>query len=87
MPLRDGTQRVVVLGDLAAVEAADENPEAACARAQEALDQLAITWYATRMERIREVRRALQPWADQECVRSLDDRLYEWGTTLSALQR
>lgn len=87
MPLHDGKQRVVVLGDLAAVEAADENPEAACARAQEALDQLAITWYATGMERIREVRRALQPWADQECVRSLDDRLYEWGTTLSALQR
>jgi hypothetical protein len=49
----DGKQRVVILGDLAAVEAAEENVEAACARAEEALD----------------------------------DRLYEWGTTLSALQR
>lgn len=87
MPLHDGKQRVVVIGDLAAVEAAEGNPEAACARAEEALDQLSVTWYATGMERIREVRRVLQPWADRECVRRLDDRLYEWGTTLSALQR
>lgn len=87
MPLHDGKQRVVVLGDLAAVEAADENPVAACARAEEALGQLSVTWYAMGMERVREVRRVLQPWADQECVRRLDDRLYEWGTTLSALQR
>jgi hypothetical protein len=44
------------------------------------------TWYATGMDRIREVRRTLQPWANHECVRHLDDRFYEWGTTLSALQ-
>jgi hypothetical protein len=87
MPEHDGKQRVVILGDLAAVEAAEEKVEAACARAEEALDQLAITWYATGMDRIREVRRTLQPWASHECVRRLDDRLYEWGTTLSALQR
>jgi hypothetical protein len=87
MPEHDGKQRVVILGDLAAVEAAARNPEKACARAEEALDQLAVTWYATGMDRIREVRRALQPWSDQEYVRHLDDRLYEWGTTLSALQR
>jgi tetratricopeptide (TPR) repeat protein len=87
MPDYDGKQRVVVLGDLAAVEAAEGNPDAACARAEEALDQLAHTWYATGMDRVREVRRALQPWADYECVRHLDDRLYGWGTTLSALQR
>ncbi len=31
--------------------------------------------------------RALQPWADTECVRRLDDRLYGWQTTLSALRR
>jgi hypothetical protein len=87
MPEHDGKQRVVILGDLAAVEAAEEKVEAACACAEEALDQLAITWYATGMDRIREVRRTLQPWASHECVRRLDDRLYEWGTTLSALQR
>jgi hypothetical protein len=32
------------------------------------------------------VRKALQPYADQECVQRLDDRLYDWQTTLSALQ-
>ncbi|MEU0520822.1 transcriptional regulator [Streptosporangium sp. NPDC006007] len=53
-------QRTVVLGDLAAVEAADGNPEAACARADEALDQLSVTWYATGMERIRDVRGRLK---------------------------
>lgn len=80
-------QRAVILGDLAAVEVAQNNPEAACSYAEQALDQLAVTWYATGMERIHDVRRALQPWADTDCVRRLDDRLYGWQTTLSALQR
>ena len=30
----------------------------------QALDQLAITWYATGMDRVREVRRTLAPLAD-----------------------
>jgi hypothetical protein len=38
------------------------------------------------MDRVLEVRKALQPWAGQECVLRLDDRLYGWQTTLSALQ-
>jgi tetratricopeptide (TPR) repeat protein len=87
LPAHEGKQRTVILGDLAAVEAAQKNPDAACGRAQEALDQLAITWYATGMERIREVRQTLQPWADTDSVRQLDDRLYGWQTTLSALRR
>jgi hypothetical protein len=87
LPAAEGKQRTVILGDLAAVEAAEKNPAAACARAEETLDQLSITWYATGMERIREVRQALQPWADTEAVRRLDDRLYGWQTTLSALRR
>jgi hypothetical protein len=82
-----GKQRAVILGDLAAVEAAEGDPEAACIRAEQALDLLAIAWYATAMDRIRKVRRALQAWADQECVRRLDDRLYDWETTFSALRR
>ncbi|WP_344898312.1 transcriptional regulator [Actinomadura meridiana] len=80
-------QRTVILGDLAAVEVAQRNPEAACSYAEQALDQLAITWYATGMDRVHQVRRALQPWADTDHVRHLDDRLYGWQTTLSALQR
>ncbi|MFE9106655.1 transcriptional regulator [Actinomadura geliboluensis] len=80
-------QRAVILGDLAAVEVAQHDPEAACSYAEQALDQLAVTWYATGMDRVHDVRRTLQPWADTECVRRLDDRLYGWQTTLSALQR
>ncbi|MDH6190263.1 hypothetical protein M2168_003295 [Streptomyces sp. CZ24] len=87
LPPESDKQRTVVLGDLAAVEAADSHPEAACQYAVQALDQLAITWYATGMERIREVRRTLAPWQNEQCVRDLDDRLYDWGTTVSALQR
>lgn len=82
-----GKQRAVILGDLAAVEAADGRPEAACSYAGQALDLLTLNWYATAMDRIREVRHALQPWAGQDCVRALDDRLYDWDTTLNALLR
>jgi hypothetical protein len=82
----DDKQLTVILGDLAAVEAASRDPEAACQYAEQALDQLGRTWYATGMERVLEVRKALQPFADQECVQRLDDRLYGWQTTLSALQ-
>jgi hypothetical protein len=87
LPADEGKQRTVVLGDLAAAEAAQQHPDAACIWAEVALDQLAITWYATGMERIRDVRQALEPWADSDCVRRLDDRLYGWQTTLSALRR
>ncbi|MFF8999294.1 helix-turn-helix transcriptional regulator [Streptomyces achromogenes] len=80
-------QRSVVLGDLAAVEAASGSPEAACEYALRALDQLERTWYAMGMDRVREVRRALAPHQHERCVRDLDDRLYGWGTTVSALAR
>jgi hypothetical protein len=80
-------QRTVVYGDLAAVEAASGNPEEACEYAGKALDQLALTWYATGMDRVREVRRALTPHQHESCVRDLDDRLYDWSTTLSVLRR
>ena len=83
----EGKQRSVVLGDLAAVEAAAKEPEAACRYATQALDQLSRTWYATGMDRIREVRRALAPWQHEESVRELDDRLYDWNTTVSAITR
>jgi hypothetical protein len=87
MPETDGKQRTVILGDLASVEAAAHNPDAACDYAVQALDQLSLTWYATGMDRVREVRRKLTPWQGDACVRDLDDRLYGWHTTLSALQR
>ncbi|MEW2293985.1 helix-turn-helix domain-containing protein [Streptomyces sp. NPDC006743] len=80
-------QRTVVLGDLAAVEAAAGRPDEACAYALRALDQLERTWYAMGMDRVREVRRALAPHQHETCVRELDDRLYGWSTTVSALAR
>jgi tetratricopeptide (TPR) repeat protein len=82
----EGKQKTVLLGDLAAVEVAEEKPQEACARIHEALDQLAVTWYATGMERIRAVRNSLQPWADTDYVRRVDDRLYSWQTTLTTLR-
>ncbi|GLX53398.1 hypothetical protein Shyhy01_63480 [Streptomyces hygroscopicus subsp. hygroscopicus] len=80
-------QRSVIYGDLAAVETASGNPEQACEYAGKALDQLAVTWYATGMDRVRGVRRALSPYQHERCVRDLDDRLYDWGTTLNVLTR
>jgi transcriptional regulator with XRE-family HTH domain len=80
-------QTTVILGDLAAVEAAASEPEAACGYALRALDQLERTWYAMGMDRVREVRRALAPHQHEPCVRDLDDRLYGWSTTVSALAR
>ncbi len=80
-------QRSVLLGDLAATEAARGRPEAACQYAVRALDQLELTWYAVGMDRVREVRRALSPHQREQCVRDLDDRLYDWTTTVSALSR
>lgn len=80
-------QTTVILGDLAAVEAAAGDPDAACRYALRALDQLERTWYAMGMDRVREVRRALAPHQHEACVRELDDRLYGWSTTVSALAR
>ncbi|MFC3578213.1 helix-turn-helix domain-containing protein [Streptomyces yaanensis] len=80
-------QATVVLGDLAAVEATAGRPEEACRYALRALDQLERTWYAMGMDRVREVRRALAPHQHEQCVRELDDRLYDWSTTVSALSR
>lgn len=87
LPADADKQRTVVLADLAAVEAAAGAPEAACAFAVRALEQLETHWYATGMERVRETRRTLAPWQHEQCVRELDDRLYGWATTLSALTR
>jgi hypothetical protein len=80
-------QTTVVLGDLAAVEAAAGDPDASCGYAVRALDQLERTWYAMGMDRVREVRRTLAPHQHERCVRDLDDRLYGWSTTVSALAR
>ena len=68
----------VILGDLAAVEAASDDPASACPYAEQALDQLGRTWYATGLDCLVEVPKARQQYSDLECVRRLDDRLYGW---------
>lgn len=83
----DGKQCVVVLADLAAVEARARRPEDACQHLEAALEQLRATWYAVGMERAREARRLLAEWQDTAAVQAVDDRLYSWPATLSALQR
>lgn len=85
LPADDVKQRSVVAADLAAVEVAAENPAGACARLGEALDALGEVWYATGMERVRQVRRSLRPWQHQDDVRTLDDRLCGWETSVNAL--
>ena len=76
---------LVILGDLAAVAVGENDPERACALAEEALDHLARYWYATGMDRVRAVRESLTQWESLPCVRRLDERLYDWNTTVNAL--
>jgi tetratricopeptide (TPR) repeat protein len=80
----DAKQRAVVLADLAAAELAAGDVAMACDLLGQALDQLAVTWYLTGMERIRGVRRLLHPHRDEQVVRDFDDRLYGWEATLTA---
>lgn len=86
LPEVDSKQRAVILADLAAVEIAGGDVAESCRRIGEALDQLSLTWYSTAMERIRDVRRLLHPWQDEQYVRELDDRLYGWDATLTAIR-
>lgn len=85
LPEEAAKQRSVILGDLAAVAVSEGYAEEACRLAEQALDQLARTWYATGMARVRAVRASLSPWESLPCVRRLDERLYDWSTTINAL--
>jgi transcriptional regulator with XRE-family HTH domain len=87
LPEESAKQRSVILGDLAAVAVAENNPEDACRFAEIALDQLSRTWYATGMARVRAVRESLAKWESLSAVRRLDERLYDWNATISALTR
>lgn len=85
LPENAGKQRSVILGDLAAVAVTENDPEEACLLAERALDQLSRAWYATGMARVRAVRASLSQWESLPCVRRLDERLYDWNTTINAL--
>ncbi|HEV2377523.1 MAG TPA: transcriptional regulator [Streptosporangiaceae bacterium] len=81
----EAKRRSVTLADLASVAVAEGNPEQACSLAEAALDNLARYWYATGMERIRALRQSLAQWESLPCVRHLDERLYDWNTTVNAV--
>ena len=85
LPEDAAKQRSVILGDLAAVAVSEGSAEEACQLAELALDQLARTWYATGMARVRAVRASLSSCESLPCVRRLDERLYDWNTTINAL--
>ncbi|WP_433622950.1 helix-turn-helix domain-containing protein [Nocardia sp. CA-120079] len=78
-------QKSIYLADLAAAAVLEKNPEQACTHLEGALDQLGRTWYATAMDRIKAVRQSLRQWDSLPAVRALDDRLYDWHTTVNSL--
>jgi hypothetical protein len=84
--LDDSKQRAVILADRAAAELAGGRVDLCCDDLESALDELGQQWYATAMDRITEVRRALRPWQDEARVRQLDQRLYDWPAAVTVLR-
>ncbi|PXW25227.1 UNVERIFIED_CONTAM: hypothetical protein DES50_1219 [Williamsia faeni] len=78
-------QRSIILADLAAAAVIEKSPEKACEYLSSALDQLGQNWYATAMERVKAVRQSLREWESLPAVRKLDERLYDWHTTVNSL--
>ncbi|MFC9433993.1 XRE family transcriptional regulator [Nocardia sp. NPDC057030] len=78
-------QRSIYLADIAAAAILEKNPEQACSYLEQALDLLGRNWYATAMERIKVVRQTLRQWDSLPQVRALDERLYDWHTTVNSL--
>ncbi|MEV5652423.1 hypothetical protein AB0L57_29600 [Nocardia sp. NPDC052254] len=87
LPVESIKQRTIYLADMASAAVLDQDPEQACAYAEQALDGLGQHWYATAMDRVKTVRQALKPWDSLPAVRRLDDLLYDWHTTVNSLSR
>ncbi len=85
LPDESVKQRTIYLADLAAAAVLQQNPEEACGYLEQALDILGRNWYATAMDRIKAVRQTLRQWDSLPAIRSLDDRLYDWHTTVNSL--
>jgi transcriptional regulator with XRE-family HTH domain/tetratricopeptide (TPR) repeat protein len=68
-------QRAVFLADIASVELASGELDRACATAGDAADQLRRAGYAVGVGRLRDFRRAVEPWASSTPVRTLDEQL------------
>ncbi|MBF6217201.1 hypothetical protein IU479_03655 [Nocardia abscessus] len=85
LPEEDAKQRSIYLADAAAAAVLEKNPEQACRYLEEALVLLGRHWYATALQRIKAVRQTLTQWDSLPSVRSLDERLYDWHTTVNSL--
>jgi tetratricopeptide (TPR) repeat protein len=68
-------QRAVFLTDLATVELHDGERDQACRIAGDAAEQLQRAGYATGSGRLRDFRRAVEPWSTSFPVRMLDEQL------------
>lgn len=84
LPADAAKQRSIYLADQAAAAVVENDPELACELLVDALDLLAANWYATAMDRVKAVRESLTRWDSLPAVRNLDERLYDWHTTINA---
>ncbi len=78
-------QRSIYLADIAAAAVLERDPTSACSYLEDALNLLGRNWYATAMDRVKAVRQSLREWDSIPAVRALDDRLYDWHTTVNSL--
>ncbi len=85
LPEDAAKQRAITLADLAAAAIIEKQPERACEYIESALDQLGHYWYATGMDRVKTVRSSLRAYESLPAVKALDERLYDWHTTLNAV--
>lgn len=85
LPPTASKQRAITYADLAAAAAVLKEPERACSLLIDALDEISVNWYATAMARIKAVRNVLREWEGTPAVRNLDERLYDWTSTMNAL--
>lgn len=79
--------RALAYADLAAIAAAQGNPELACDHLHDALDCLDGVWHESVETRIRQVRNQLEPWETEPGPRAVDERLYTWATALEVASR
>ncbi|MGY0500637.1 helix-turn-helix transcriptional regulator [Nocardia sp. FBN12] len=85
LPAESVKQRSVYLADAAAACVLQKLPEQACGFLEDALDGIGEHWYATTLDRIKVVRQDLRKWDSLPEVRALDERLYDWHTTVNSL--
>lgn len=87
LPAESMKQRSIYLADAAAACVLENFPEQACTYLEDALDIIGEIWYATTLLRVKSVRQQLRKWDSLPEVRALDERLYDWHTTVNSLIR